>query len=77
VRPVSVVLGHVFGEYTFEMSTPEDQYPLEHSRRMVPTKRSPKALARGALTVWVPRISSASRHQVIFMDESAKTIRPT
>jgi len=27
--------------------------------------------------LWVPRISSASRHQVIFMDESAKTIRPT
>src|SRR5664279_1792373 len=29
VRPVSVVMGDVFGEYGLEMSKPEDQHPVE------------------------------------------------
>lgn len=52
VRPVAVVMGDVFGEYTFEMSRPEDQHPVEALPTLwVPRKSSgpPEQAFRGSV----------------------------
>lgn len=48
MRPVTVVMGGTLGEGAIEVATTEDDHSGKALRRIVPTKRSAKALARGA-----------------------------
>ena len=50
VWPVLVVVDEVLGEDRSRCRRPKISIRSRHSRRMVPTKRSAKALARGART---------------------------
>jgi hypothetical protein len=43
VRPVLVVVGHVFGEDSFEMSTTENQNPVQ----TLTTQRADESLGEG------------------------------
>jgi hypothetical protein len=40
VRPMFVVMGRVDAEHSFQVSASEDEQPVEHSRRTLPTHRS-------------------------------------
>jgi hypothetical protein len=40
VRPMFVVMGRVGAEHSFQVSASEDEQPVEHSRRTLPTHRS-------------------------------------
>jgi hypothetical protein len=62
MRPVGVVVPDVLMDDDFEMLTTEDEHPVQTFTPAVPTNRSAKALARGALTgVRMIRTPSALR----------------
>jgi hypothetical protein len=50
VRAVLVVVVDILAEHGFEVTSTEESMRSRHSRRMVPTRRSAMAFARGART---------------------------